>query len=132
MPDEILNPDLYQDRTVQDWHRQLKDAHGEPLTKWKAIDLDLMGYCHICRDPLYLIESTTNEQKATTVMRALARRAQLPAFVVLHNRLEILQSRLVANPFSDRKPLYSGSTELQYALGATRVYHHQMSHGNNQ
>lgn len=76
----IRNPELYANRTVQDWHYDVF-----PLDNW-AIDLDLMGACSRCRQPLYLIEATTNgESKPTTILRSLAERANLAAFVIFHD-----------------------------------------------
>ena len=83
MPHDIVNPTLYGDRTVQDWHR---DTFGRDA--W-AIDLDLMGACHKCREPLYLVESTTNPHKATTILLALSRRSRIPALVILHDTVQI-------------------------------------------
>lgn len=84
MPKDILNPTLYADRTVQDWHRE-----SFPPDYW-AIDLDLMGACNRCRQPLYLIESTTNPNKPFTILENLAERANVPAVVVLHNTNEVI------------------------------------------
>lgn len=95
MPDRIRDEALYYDRTVQDWHyKQLPDNHT-------AIDLDLMGACAVgwCRAPLYLVEATTNPDKPTSILRALAQRATLPAFVVYHDTLGVSGGRLVYAPF---------------------------------
>ena len=78
-PLAILNPTLYADRTVQDWHR--RTFPGD----WGAIDLDLLGYCPQCYRGLYLIESTTNPEKYTSVLRRLARDSGVPALLVIHN-----------------------------------------------
>ena len=80
---DVRNVGLYQDRTVQDWHR---DAF--PST-YHAIDLDLMGCCHLCREPLYLIEATTNPEKGYSILRRLALRSNLPGFVVYHDREQV-------------------------------------------
>lgn len=87
--DGIRNMDLYQDRTVQDWHRNT--FHRDC---W-AIDLDLMGACHSCRAPLYLIEATTNPNKPTSILRALAQRADVPALVIYHRDRLIVRGRHV-------------------------------------
>jgi hypothetical protein len=71
---------LYEDRTVQDWHRRV---FGEDC--W-AIDLDLLGACRRCREPLYLIEATTNPNKPTSILFNLARRAHVPALIIWHDR----------------------------------------------
>ncbi len=83
MPAEILNQIAYHDRTVQDWHRE-----RFPNNNW-AIDLDLLGACCRCRQPLYLIEASTNPNKPTTILRCLARQADLPAFLIIHDNATI-------------------------------------------
>lgn len=89
MPQQILNQALYHDRTVQDWHRDVF-----PASAW-AIDLDLMGACNSCSEPLYLIESTTNPHKPVTILHRLAKRANLPAVVVLHENKCIKSARVI-------------------------------------
>lgn len=83
-PLKIVNPSLYADRTVQDWHRSTFGPQDD------AIDLDLFGACHRCREPLYLIEGSTFARKPTTILVSLARRANVPAFLVLHNRTTVV------------------------------------------
>lgn len=87
--DGIGNHELYQDRTVQDWHRVT--FHRD----WWAMDLDLMGACRSCYEPLYLIESTTNPNKATTMLRGLAKRADVPALVIYHRDRRIIRGRQI-------------------------------------
>lgn len=62
------------------WHRTLDDE----LT---YIDLDAVEYCAKCREPLLLMELARDhgQPKATTVLRALARRADLPAILVFYS-----------------------------------------------
>jgi hypothetical protein len=89
MPATIVNAGLYADRTVQDWHRETfsRDA-------W-AIDLDLMGACHRCRDPLYLIEATTNPNKPVTILRKLAERANVAALIIFHDTHRVTGGRMI-------------------------------------
>ncbi len=89
MPLEIKNPELYADRTVQHWHR----ATFGPLDD--AIDIDLLGACHACREPIWLAESSTNPNKATTILRKLAARANLPALLIIHDTFGIVAARFV-------------------------------------
>ena len=89
MPQTILNQALYQDRTVQDWHRESFSA-----SDW-AIDLDLLGACNSCQEPIYLIEATTNPRKPVTILRRLAERANLPAIVILHDTERIISAQTV-------------------------------------
>jgi hypothetical protein len=95
MPLTIQNQTLYQDRTVQDWHRE-----SFPATHW-AIDLDLMGACNRCREPLYLIEATTNPEKPYTILRKLAARAEVPALVIYHDS-QVVIGGLLVHPKSHR------------------------------
>jgi len=89
MPQDILNETLYHDRTVQDWHRK-----AFPASDW-AIDMDLLGACNSCREPLYLIEATTNPRKPLTILQRLAERSSLPALVVLHDTESIQSARVI-------------------------------------
>lgn len=89
MPQVILNDALYHDRTVQDWHR-----NAFPASDW-AIDMDLLGACNSCREPLYLIEATTNPNKPLSILKRLAMRSHLPAFVVLHDGEYIRSARVI-------------------------------------
>lgn len=118
MPHEILNPALYADRTVQDWHRRTFPTHH-----W-AIDLDLMGACNMCREPLYLIESTTNPNKPTSILRALARRSGLDAFVIQHDTTRILSGNCIF-PMPKR---YESEAEMVEALVAIRLVHDYVHH----
>lgn len=89
MPDRIINAKLYADRTVQDWHRtKLPKNHT-------AIDIDLMGYCGVCSKPVYLIESTTNPNKWTSVLHATAAEANVPAAVVIHQAGQVTAGRTI-------------------------------------
>jgi len=68
------------DLAYSGWHRLLEDD----LT---YIDIDGCEYCRRCREPLALIETARDvgqDYKATTVLRRLAVRAGLPAYLVLY------------------------------------------------
>lgn len=106
MPDKILNAELYADRTVQDWHRA-KFPRG-----WKAFDLDLAGVCDKCKHTLYLIEATTNPQKSTTYLFALAEDCDAAAaLLVFHNRQTVTGGRQVY-PWTERLEGEAGVVEL--------------------
>ena len=75
----IRNPVSYHDRTVQRWHAE---EYGDTTTT--AIDVDLMGYCRSCNAPLYIIEASSRSNKPTSVIQSLARRAGVPACLVVH------------------------------------------------
>lgn len=69
------------------WHRS--DALARFLGKQRAratslIDIDGCEYCHLCREPVALIEvkAIWARSKVGTVTANLARRAKLPAFLV--------------------------------------------------
>ena len=117
-PLEIRNSVLYLDRTVQDWHR--RHFHQED----DAFDLDLYGACHVCRDPLYLIESSTNPDKTTTATRKLAVRANCAAFLILHSEGNIVGGRKIS-------PVYGRllkEAELIACLDAIRDHHMKTQH----
>lgn len=118
MPQTILNPTLYADRTVQEWHRV-----SFPSTSW-AIDLDLLGACNRCREPLYLIESTTNPNKPVSILRNLARRSQLPAFIIWHDT-EVVTGGTQIFPSG---PRFAGAAAMGSALMDIRTVHVR-SHG---
>ena len=70
------------DLTYSSWHRGI-----EPYTQSNLpyVDLDAVEYCRKCDEPLALVELAQDvgqEFKATTVMRKLAAKAGLPAYLV--------------------------------------------------
>lgn len=119
MPQHILNPSLYADRTVQDWHRDTFPSHF-----W-AIDLDLMGACKRCREPVYLIEATTNPSKPTSILRALAARAKVAAFVVEHDTERITRGKCIWPEFVR----YGDEVQIRAALEVLRIIHDHEAHG---
>ena len=63
-----------------EWHRSLKNDLG-------YIDIDSVGICLNCKQPLYLAETTFDvgqAWKATTTTEALARMANLPSFLIFY------------------------------------------------
>lgn len=70
------------DLAFSGWHRA---ALSKDCT---AIDLDFCEYCRVCRKPLALIEIAKGHHdkiKPTTVMAALAQRADLRAYLILYD-----------------------------------------------
>lgn len=120
MPMNIGNHELYQDRTVQDWHRR------ELPSSFMAIDVDLVGVCEFgyCRDPLYFIEATTNPDKPSTIIRKLAAKCGAIALLVFHDTDRITGFRVVepAN-FS-----MGFEVTLSDLLNGIRVAHNQTVH----
>jgi hypothetical protein len=115
MPLQIQNQQLYEDRTVQNWHRTVFPPNHD------AIDIDLMGSCHRCREPLYLIESTTNPNKAYTILRKLAIRARIPALVIYHDTHVVIRG-LVIHPL--RQEL-SDADAVATLCSQVRSFHEQ-------
>lgn len=64
------------DRRYNDWHYSLPG-------RVDYIDLDGVEDCWDCRDPLALVETTTNPEKSTSILRKLAARAGVPAWLVI-------------------------------------------------
>ena len=63
-----------------EWHRSLKNDLG-------YIDIDSVGICLKCKQPLYLAETTFDvgqAWKATTTTEKLARLANLPSFLIFY------------------------------------------------
>ena len=63
-----------------EWHRSLKNDLG-------YIDIDSVGICLKCKQPLYLAETPFDvgqAWKATTTTEALARMANLPSFLIFY------------------------------------------------
>ena len=122
MPLNIVNQELYADRTVQDWHRRVMSYDSD------AIDVDLMGVCPVkwCRDPLYVIEATTNPNKPATILRKLAEKATMAGIVVYHDTETITGHKVVYDPYS-LKVSENGSQDpgdaLQYRLAVIRAFH---------
>lgn len=121
MPDaphqRVHNPRLYQDRTVQDWH------YDNMTRQAKAIDLDLYGYCSCCYEPLYLVEASTNPDKATNALMGLAVRVQAPAFLVLHH-----QGRVVGGRELTRSLTHPTPEAVRTALAMCRFTHTARQH----
>jgi hypothetical protein len=127
MPLNIVNADLYADRTVQDWHRVTMPHDAD------AIDVDLMGVCPVkwCRDPVYVIEATTNPNKPATILRRLAEKAGMVGIVVYHNTETITGHKVVFDPFNlkvSQEPAHSHSERLHFRLAVIRAYHHVSVH----
>lgn len=109
----INNLTQYHDRTVQDWHRtHFPHDHS-------AIDLDLAGACRLCYDPLYLIESTSDPNKHTGFLRALARKADTPALLIEHHDNKITRG-VELYPAPD---IIGGQFELERYLFGLRDKH---------
>lgn len=123
MPLEIVNAKLYLDRTVQLWHRTAMARDAD------AIDLDLVGFCRRCRQPLYMIEATTNPEKGTYYLRKLAAAASVPALLVLHSESALTHWRLIS-------PTYESWQEdtpqdfLQWLRDKHATKHHRDSTAN--
>jgi hypothetical protein len=110
--ERVRNPLLYQDRTVQDWH------FNSMVRQASAIDLDLYGYCNLCYEPLYLIEASTNPDKAVNALMGLALRASVPAFLVLHR-----DGRIVKAHELTRTLVHEGGDALKAELALNRFTH---------
>lgn len=64
-----------------DWHRE------QPEYNAKAIDVDLLGYCPSCKDPLYLIEATRSSgRKCADVLEHLGEIVNVPVWVVYQQK----------------------------------------------
>lgn len=63
------------------WHRDQPDDHA------KMIDLDSLGYCPRCLDPVYLIEATrANKRKQAAVTEHLGRLVNATVWVVYQDK----------------------------------------------
>lgn len=126
MPLQVMNESLYADRTFQDWHR------SEMPTNADAIDLDLFGVCHrgSCRDPLYLVESTTRSDKPCSILRRLAQRAQCFALIVQHDTVKITDWRVVHEPVEMSRNMagWDKAQSLRDYLERIRVLHENKTH----
>lgn len=63
--------------------RRFLDYHYGLDPDWWCIDIDAVEVCAICRRPLQLTETTRDPQKATSILRQLARDSSLPAVLVI-------------------------------------------------
>lgn len=62
------------------WHRSLD-------TSYKFLDVDWVEFCHVCSEPLAVVEIAQDvgqKWKPTTVLERLAKRSKLPAFCILY------------------------------------------------
>ena len=87
---------------ARDWYSNLKQ---EAYSKWHRqfdgiamIDVDSVECCKICYEPLAIIEVAMDkgQDKAYTLIKKIADKMQLPAFVVLYTveQEEITQFRI--------------------------------------
>lgn len=64
------------------WHRD--PSHEDDA---KAIDIDLLGYCAGCLDPLYLVEATRGRNRKTAiVLEHLGEQLSVPVFVAYQDK----------------------------------------------
>lgn len=129
MPLHIMNETLYHDRTFQAWHRRFMPAEAD------GIDLDYLGVCRLwqCRKPLYAVESTTRDNKPTTILERLAKDAGCFAIVVVHDTQEITSYRVIHNPTLMQvtvKPYVNADSELIGLLSQIRKHHYETCHSN--
>ena len=113
---EIVNAELYADRTFQNWHRKAFGREDD------AIDIDLYGVCHNwkCRKGLYLIESSTDRNKSTSILRALAKAAGVNAYLVLHDGARPYYARRI---WPDGHHVVLGEESIQGMLKDLRLAH---------
>lgn len=72
-------PNQITDKVFSRWHRTLPALAA-------CIDIDMVEYCARCREPLAFIETAKDvgqDIKPVTVLRRIAERADIPAFVLL-------------------------------------------------
>ena len=98
------------DLTYSSWHRGI-----EPYTQSDLpyVDLDAVEYCRKCDEPLALVELAQDvgqEFKATTVMRKLAAKAGLPAYLVFYKKGE--DGDIVSFRVRQVRPQYTGFVEM--------------------
>ena len=76
-----------------EWHRNLQNKLG-------YIDIDCVGICLKCKDPLYLAETTFDVEqswKATTTTEKLAKLSNLPSFLIFYkvnDKREVISFRI--------------------------------------
>lgn len=74
------------DLAYSKWHR---DAEPADQCTLPYVDVDSVEYCHLCKEPLALVETAQDVGqafKATTVMRNLAAKGNLPAYLVFYRK----------------------------------------------
>ena len=90
-------------------HRDRRMAAYRAAYDCTMIDVDGLEYCRYCRSPLALIEVKHRKaaDKTTAVLAALARRADVPAFLVEYEQEEGQMSFHVTacEPAGARRPL---------------------------
>lgn len=120
MPLEIMSERLYLDRFFQDWHRKRMPAEAD------GIDLDFIGVCHSwkCRAPLYAIESTTRNNKPTTILKRLVTGLECTGIVVIHDTVELIDFQVIYSPLKFDIPYETNiEARLTSYLGTVRHIH---------
>jgi hypothetical protein len=112
------------------WHRERFDDDA------KAYDVDLVGLCHRCDQPQYVIETTRSAGfKPTKWTARVALMLNVPGYLVHYvndddGRLAALTAHLLA-PFCSRR-LIGGSDAFELHLKALRATHAELWHGMSQ
>lgn len=119
------------DLTYSDWHRAASIKRFLPVLQASVlnyIDIDACEYCHFCRETLALIETAIDigqTNKATTVTRNLANKANVPAYLVYYTPIggDVTRFRVkqVAPMFTDEKIM--NPSEYAAFLWGLRIAH---------
>lgn len=99
------------------WHREPNLPHEAAY-----IDIDGCEYCRQCKEPVFLIETAhkTGKPKATTVLRALAKRAGISAYLVRYEGCMSNESNVDIQqvwPWNDQVVTMTGQAMRDYLLG---------------
>lgn len=115
------------DLAFSQWHRRVFDDDAA------ALDIDLVGMCKRCNQPIYMIETTRADKKSTTWTEVIARKCQVPAFVVFYREADDETgsfSRFDAYSLHyGARTFLGGSYELSVVLNGLRQLHDQEDHG---
>jgi hypothetical protein len=109
---------------MSQWHR---DVFGDEC---KAFDLDLVGVCGACQNPLYVWETTRAAVKATTWTGRTAFRFNVPGFLIHYVSTDGELKELTAYRIYPRpQTLIGGGQDLQLLMEDIRRTHGWIFHG---
>jgi hypothetical protein len=98
----VFNEDEYETgaKWFARWHRD------QPDNQACAIDIDLLGYCRRCVEPLYLIEATRSTTRKTAfVLERTGSKLGVPVWVVYQDKSGRKPGEILVDDRSSRRNL---------------------------
>lgn len=111
------------DLTISAWHRRNFDDDQS------AFDLDLIGVCKLCGNPLYVWETTRAADKNTTWTGRSAHRFNVPGYLVTYWHDPDGSLDMTVAQIYPAKRRIGGQIDLKYHIDQLRTAHRSIWHG---